>query len=141
MTAPRAHLAGGCLALGLLLGACTATTPAGAPPASGPTGETVTATQQPTEQRSPSSPAASSSGPPTTTPMPTRTPAPEFDARDALADIETLADDIGPREATSKNFDEAADLVEKRLDELGYDVSTEKVTVPAGNSWGTPVRA
>lgn len=145
MTAPRALLAGGCLALGLLLGACTATTPAGAPPASGPTGETVTATQQPTEQRSPSSPspAAGSSGTPTTTPtpMPTRTPAPEFDARDALADIETLADDIGPREATSKNFDEAADLVEKRLDELGYDVSTEKVTVPAGNSWGTPVRA
>ena len=66
---------------------------------------------------------------------------PRFDARDALADIETLADDIGPREATSKNFDEAADLVEKRFEKLGYDVATEKVTVPAGNSWGTPVRA
>ena len=79
--------------------------------------------------------------PPTRLPIPTRTPVPTFDARDALADIETLADDIGPREATSKNFDEAADLVEKRFEKLGYDVDTEKVTVPAGNSWGTPVRA
>ena len=146
MTAPRALLAGGGLALGLLLGACTATTPAGAPPTTGPTtGETVSATEQPTEQRSPSSPTPTpnSSGSPTPapTPMPTRTPVPKFDVRDALADIETLADDIGPREATSKDFDEAADLVEKRLLKLGYDVSTEKVTVPAGNSWGTSVRA
>lgn len=62
------------------------------------------------------------------------------DARDVLDDIETLADDIGPREATSKNFDEAADLVAKRFATLGYEVHTEKVTVPAGNSWGTPVR-
>jgi Zn-dependent M28 family amino/carboxypeptidase len=58
-----------------------------------------------------------------------------------LADIETLADDIGPREATSRNFDEAADLVEKRFEKLGYDVDTESVKVPAGNSWGTPVRS
>jgi hypothetical protein len=146
MTAPRALLAGGGLVLGLLLGACTATTPAGTAPPTGPSaGETVSATELPTGQPAPSSPtpAASTSRTPTTapTPIPTRTPVPKFDARDALADIETLADDIGPREATSKNFDEAADLVEQRLEKLGFDVDTEKVTVPAGNSWGTPVRA
>ena len=58
-----------------------------------------------------------------------------------LADIETLAGDIGPREATSKSFDEAAELVEKRFENLGYEVATESVQVPAGNSWGTPVRS
>ena len=58
-------------------------------------------------------------------PRPTQTPEPEFDADDVLADIETLADDIGPREATSKNFDEAAELVEKRFEKLGYEVDTE----------------
>jgi len=139
MTAPRALLAGGGLALGLLLGACTASTPADAPPT--PT-ESVSATDPPSPA-APSGPASRTPQPPTTspTPIPTRNPAPEFDARDALADIETLADDIGPREATSKNFAEAADLVEKRLEKLGYDVTTEKVTVPAGNSWGTPVRS
>jgi Zn-dependent M28 family amino/carboxypeptidase len=58
-----------------------------------------------------------------------------------LDDITTLAEDIGPREATSANFDEAADLVERRLERLGYEVDTESVKVPAGNSWGTPVKA
>ena len=78
---------------------------------------------------------------PTPIPIPTRTPKPKFDARDVLADIETLAGDIGPREATSKRFAKAADLVGKRFRTLGYDVSTQSVKVPAGNSWGTPVKA
>lgn len=124
------------MALGLLLGACTVSTPAGAPPTPA---ETVSAADQPSPASSES--ASRTPAPAAPTPVPTRTPAPEFDVRDVLADIETLADDIGPREATSKNFNQAADLVEKRLEKLGYDVSTEKVTVPAGNSWGTPVRA
>ena len=66
---------------------------------------------------------------------------PKVDARDVLDDIETLAGDIGPREATSENFAKAADLVSKRFAKLGYKVRTESVKVPAGNSWGTPVRA
>ncbi len=57
-----------------------------------------------------------------------------------LDDIDHLASDIGPREATSKNFAEAADWVERRLEALGYRVRRTKVSVPAGNSWGTPVR-
>jgi hypothetical protein len=138
MTAPRALLAGGGLAVGLLLAACTAAPPATAPPTPG---ATVSATEPPspastapTRTSAPSSAGPSTTATPSRVPVPTRTPVPTFDARDALADIETLADDIGPREATSKNFEE-------RLEKLGYEISTEKVTVPAGNSWGTPVRA
>jgi Iap family predicted aminopeptidase len=58
-----------------------------------------------------------------------------------LRDIEHLAGDIGPREATSANFREAAAFVEARFVELGYKVHRTTVRVPAGHSWGTPVRA
>jgi Iap family predicted aminopeptidase len=61
-----------------------------------------------------------------------------MDARAALRDIRHLASDIGPREATSRNFAEAATFVEMRLERLGYDVR-RTVRVPAGSSWGTPV--
>ena len=63
-----------------------------------------------------------------------------MDARAALRDIDHLASEIGPREATSRNFAEAAAFVERRFERLGYDVRRTKVRVPAGNSWGTPVR-
>jgi aminopeptidase S len=58
----------------------------------------------------------------------------------ALRDIRHLASEIGPREATSRNFAEAATFVENRFERLGYDVRRTKVRVPAGISWGTPVR-
>lgn len=57
-----------------------------------------------------------------------------------LSDIRRLATDIGPREATSGNFKRAADLVDQRFARLGYEVRRTVVRVPAGNSWGTPVR-
>jgi aminopeptidase S len=63
-----------------------------------------------------------------------------MDARAALRDIVHMASDIGPREATSRNFLEAADFVQARFERLGYDVRRTKVPVPAGISWGTPVR-
>lgn len=63
-----------------------------------------------------------------------------MDARAALRDIRHLASEIGPREATSRNFAEAATFVERRLERLGYDVRRTTVRVPAGTSWGTPVR-
>ena len=63
-----------------------------------------------------------------------------MDARAALRDIGYLASEIGPREATSRNFTEAAQFVERRLERLGYEVRRTKVRVPAGKSWGTPVR-
>jgi hypothetical protein len=74
------------------------------------------------------------------TPTPTATPRPTMNAPAALRDIRYLASDIGPREATSRNFADAAAFVEKRFQRLGYDVRRTKVRVPAGNSWGTPVR-
>jgi Zn-dependent M28 family amino/carboxypeptidase len=63
-----------------------------------------------------------------------------MDARAAMRDIIHLAEDIGPREATSRNFGEAAGFVHARLEQLGYEVRRTRVRVPAGSSWGTPVR-
>jgi Iap family predicted aminopeptidase len=63
-----------------------------------------------------------------------------MNARAALRDVVHLASDIGPREATSRNFATAASFVETRFERLGYEVRRTTVRVPAGNSWGTPVR-
>jgi Zn-dependent M28 family amino/carboxypeptidase len=63
-----------------------------------------------------------------------------MNARAALRDIVHLASDIGPREATSGNYAEAAEFVQTRFERLGYDVRRTKVPVPSGVSWGTPVR-
>jgi aminopeptidase S len=63
-----------------------------------------------------------------------------MNARAALRDIVHLASDIGPREATSDNFREAATYVEARFERLGYEVRRTGVPVPSGVSWGTPVR-
>lgn len=101
---------------------------------------------------SPSSTASASTASPTPTPTPTASPTPtpsptatpppvpRFDADAVLADVRRLASDIGPREATSRNFRRAADLVDDRFASLGYRVRRTTVRVPAGNSWGTPVR-
>jgi hypothetical protein len=76
----------------------------------------------------------------TTTPKPSATPKPPaMNARAALRDIDHLADEIGPREATSDNFTEAAKFVQDRFERLGYDVRRTRVRVPSGTSWGTPV--
>ena len=74
------------------------------------------------------------------TPTPRATPRPAMNARAALRDIVHLAAKIGPREATSDNYAEAAAFVEARFEDLGYDVRRAKVPVPSGTSWGTPVR-
>lgn len=58
-----------------------------------------------------------------------------------VSDIGQLARDIGPREATSASYRRAASFVEQRLERLGYRVRRTSVPVPAGNSWGVPVRA
>jgi hypothetical protein len=46
---------------------------------------------------------------------------------------------LGAREATSRAFAQAADLVQMRLAALGYTVRRQTFTVPAGRSWGVPV--
>ncbi|WP_166354772.1 M28 family metallopeptidase [Phytoactinopolyspora limicola] len=63
----------------------------------------------------------------------------EFDAAAAFAFVEHLADGIGPREATSAAFHEAAGDVEEVLTALGYDVDQVPVPVPSGDSWGVEV--
>ncbi len=100
----------------------------------------------PTSEPSPSATSATASSPTPqgsgrASPAPRRSPSPEpeFAAGAALADIRRLASEIGPREATSDSYAEAADLVERRLARHGYQVRRARVRVPAGNSWGTPV--
>src|SRR6188472_1205643 len=84
--------------------------------------------------------AASPSQTASKTPTPTAIPRPTMNAGAALRDVRHLASDIGPREATSRNFADAAAFVASRFESLGYHVRRTKVRVPAGNSWGTPVR-
>ena len=119
----------------LLLGGCST----GPPSPSNP--PTATAAPTPTAP-APRSPTPSATASPSPTPTRTATPRPaRVDANRVLRDIETLAIDIGPREATSRRYARAADWVERRLTSLGYRVRRETVRVPAGNSWGVPVRA
>ncbi len=131
-------------AIVLSLTGCTAT---GSESEDGAATPTVADPSAPPSQFATAGP-SSASAPPTataspTTPQPTRSPnrtPVRFDADEALQDVRHLAQDIGPREATSRNFAQAADFVEKRFEDLGYRVRRTSVSVPAGNSWGTPVR-
>jgi Zn-dependent M28 family amino/carboxypeptidase len=128
-----------CTSLGLTLGGCTRelvdrpSTPAaaeGSATSAGPS--SVSATPVPTPPSRPRS-----------TPQPNASASARragFDAGRAYGDIRRLAGDIGPREAASRSFAEAADLVAERFTDLGYDVRRTQVRVPAGSSWGTPVR-
>jgi Peptidase family M28 len=103
----------------------TSTTPAGTNPS--PVAESPAGTASPSPRS-------------TATPKPSATPKPPaMNARAALRDIVHLADDIGPREATSDNFADAAKFVQARFERLGYDVRRQRVRVPSGDSWGTPV--
>ncbi|HSE71832.1 MAG TPA: M28 family metallopeptidase [Nocardioidaceae bacterium] len=58
-----------------------------------------------------------------------------------MADVRRLAGGIGPRLATSPAYREAGELVQRRLERLGYIVTRQRFPVPAGDSWGVPVRA
>jgi Zn-dependent M28 family amino/carboxypeptidase len=64
-----------------------------------------------------------------------------FDPAAAFAVVEHLATRVGPREAASAAFDEAAAYVQSRFEDLGYAVTQMPVPVPAGDSWGVPVGA
>jgi acetylornithine deacetylase/succinyl-diaminopimelate desuccinylase-like protein len=128
----------------LLLAGCSAdasspSTPAPPAVSSAPTAPTDPV---PTSPSATPSPTATASPSPSARPSPTAAPRPaRVDADRVLRDIETLAVDIGPREATSRRYARAADWVERRLTSLGYRVRRETVRVPAGVSWGVPVRA
>jgi Peptidase family M28 len=100
-------------------------------------GEPTGAQASPTAE-APSTPVAPS--PSTTTPQPPPPP-PVFDAGAAYETVRALSEGIGPREATSPAFTQAAGLVEQRFAGLGYAVRRQEFPVPAGVSWGVPVPA
>lgn len=82
---------------------------------------------------------AATTGRPTTTTLTTTAPPPRFEVRRVLTDIAHLADEIGPRHATSRAYARAADWVESRFERLGYTISRQAVDAPAGNTWGVDV--
>ncbi len=92
---------------------------------------TPTRTPTPTQSASPS---------PTSSPPPTTSPA-RFRGSAAAADVRRLAGTIGPRLATGPEYRRAGRLVTTRFEALGYDVVLQRFPVPAGDSWGVPVRA
>lgn len=131
----RAVVAGSvALVQALLLAACTSGTPRTAEPRSTPSSALVTPTPS---QSAETEPAPSAPASPSTSPR----PAARFDSAAAMSDVRLLAGRIGPRLATGPAFRRAARVVERRLEDLGYDVRRESFDVPAGESWGVPVSA
>jgi len=71
-------------------------------------------------------------------------PPARFDGEAAYDRVAYLAEEVGPREATSEAFHEAASWVRDQFEELGYEVAVTDVPVPEGDSgyrpeWGTVV--
>jgi Peptidase family M28 len=97
--------------------------------------ESPAVTTAPATPAARSTPARRTSASPRPSPRPVR-----FDASRVQRDIAHLAGEIGPREATSPSYARAADWVQRRFEGLGYQVRRTRVPVPAGDSWGTPVR-
>jgi len=89
--------------------------------------------------------AETSETPPPTQPSPDDEPVrpalggPSVRPDQMLATVRLLAGRIGPREATSTAFAEAAGAVQRRFESYGYDVTRQRFRVPAGVSWGVPV--
>ncbi len=80
-----------------------------------------------------------SASPSATRPPPPPPSPPRFDVDRVLADIAHLADEIGPRHATSKAYARAADWVEEQFVARGYVVTRQAVDAPAGTTWGVDV--
>ena len=137
---------GAAVALGVLLGACTTAAPAplasrdrqiaSSPAVPATTESTPAATMAPRAPPSVTTPSVSTPSP---TPPPARTARP-FDTSAAHDLVERLAG-IGPRDAVSKAYRRAADLVVDEFTDLGFTVQQQRVPVPAGVSWGIRVPA
>ena len=59
----------------------------------------------------------------------------------AVAAVEHLAGEIGPRPGTSAAYLEAALWAERELTRSGWSVERQRFPTPAGVSWGVPVEA
>lgn len=55
--------------------------------------------------------------------------------------VRYLAEQVGPREATSTAYRRALEWLENQFEAAGYQVRRQPVTVPAGISWSVPVPA
>ncbi len=94
----------------------------------------------------PASPTASASTPsprqPSSSPS-RKAPADPDDVRPrtALAAVHHLADRVGARPGTSPAYFRAAEWVEHRFAELGWEVRRQAFHTPGGVSWGVPVPA
>ena len=108
----------------LLVSGCTGSDDAAVPT---PSTSTSRSSSDRTSPSPSSSPRSSDSAQPTA-----------IDPDAALELVRELAA-LGSREATSKAFAQAADLVQIRLGALGYAVHRQSFTVPAGVSWGVQV--
>ncbi|MBD3914577.1 M28 family peptidase [Nocardioides hwasunensis] len=123
------------LTLVLALGACSDDS---ARPAPAPSSPSLTPTSQPpTTEGTPGS---------TSRPSPSMSSEPvapgDLDRSTAVRTVRHLAGRIGPREATGPSFRRAADWVSDRFAAMGYDVSRQRIDVPAGVSWqGAPLAA
>jgi Zn-dependent M28 family amino/carboxypeptidase len=78
---------------------------------------------------------------PSTTTDPAQPRAAHFRARSAFTTLYFLAEEVGPREATSGAYANAAEYVRAQFRSYGYAVSRQRLRVPAGNSWGIDVPA
>lgn len=58
-----------------------------------------------------------------------------------MSTVRYLAEQVGPREATSTAYRRALAWLESSLKAAGYQVLRQAVRVPAGTSWGIPVPA
>lgn len=124
----------------LALAGCTAPgTSTGSQSASRPPVPSVTGTPSATTEVPPRTDSAP--GQATATPTPDAAPTTKVDVAALRATVDTLAGRIGPREATSRAYRQAARLIDGRLADLGYQVTQQQVPVPTGNSWGVPVPA
>jgi aminopeptidase YwaD len=99
-------------------------------------GDVATPTPSASTNRSPSDGATSSPSSSPQSSEPAQANAIDPDA--AMRLVRELAA-LGSREATSRAFAQAADLVQIRLAALGYRVRRQTFTVPAGRSWGVQV--
>lgn len=123
------------LSLAVLLALATAacdsstSTPAPSPTTSSPTAAPPHSSATP-------SPPTTPGGTPTSSP-----PSRAFDAIAATATVRYLAGELGPREATSTAYRRALAWLGTRFEAAGYQVKRQALQVPAGNSWGVPVRA
>ncbi|MBC2934474.1 M28 family metallopeptidase [Nocardioides sp. zg-1228] len=121
------------LAALVLAAGCSAGDEVGSPEPGPGEGSGAAATDRPVD------PPASAGTPTDARPEPVAVSPDDLDRATAVGAVRRLAGRIGPREATGASYARAARWVGGEMRRLGYDVTRQRVEVPAGVSWGVPV--